>query len=535
MKRFAKWIWVASMPLWAQAPEGWARREALGAGMPEGAWAGAGLWSAAQRGAPAPLVESLGLGNGLTGHGVYAELGWKGPRFEVAGRLMAYRDDEGRTHAHISQGHLSYRSVGGWRTSLEREPLVWGYGLNGGYLLGEASAPIPKLRLSSPMKALSLFGAPLGSWKGEMFLGELQAGHVMPETAQSPSLKAREMAVAGTPHHPFLSGLRAEAAMGSGIELYINWINLFGGTLNGRRMDEGYGAKDYITAFLGLKDASVEGDFDLQSGASNAFEQPKVRSASNSDVGIRIRFFPLESLLGARDVRAYVSRGSKGEHLSYGPVTHRPGYYIGKDLNSDWRSVKGSNPGAIWNRGYRYTAPTAVVPNDGVGLLVDWGALKLGVEYLDTVNVRDFSAGAYGGDSPLYGHRSFTHSTYLVGFYEDGDPLGSALGGEARYTTIHVEWEPSKRWRLQGWLQSGDRPFRDELADWRLDHPGKTPVRDRFVQLQGVLVYSGAHGLTLRAGGSVQRHSAVSNVQGEHGYGVRGYLEAGWRWGFGAP
>ncbi len=519
--------------LYGQVPDGWAARLPLGTGMQPGVWFGGGVWSADRHGPAAPFIESLGLGNGTVGNGVNAEMGWKGIHWDVAMRLTGYRDASGGDHALVSRGHLTYRSAGGWTTSLEREPLVWGYGLNGGYLLGEASRPIPKLRVATPMAPLSAWGVPLGAWKAQVFLGQVDAATTLPENIQSPSLKTRSIASQGTPVRPFLSGVRAEAAFGDSVEFYLNWISLFGGTLNGRQIDSGYTFTDYLTAFLGAKDARIEGGTDLVTGGPSQYRPLDVISASNSDVGMRIRFQVLESLLRARDVRFYVSRGSKGVHISYGPLLKKPLYYLGKDMDADWRAVTSFAPGSIWGRTYRYSAPSPIVPNDGVGVMIDWGVWKAGLEYLDTVNVRDFSGGTVPGVDPLYGHRSFTHSFYQVGFYDQGDPLGSALGGEARYGTFHVQWDPSRAWRFLGWIQSGDRPFRDDLGDWLLDHPGKHPVRNRFTQVQVVVEHHGRDGFLARSGASAQRQSAVLNEYGRGGTGFRWFLELGWTWGLG--
>lgn len=524
---------IVSAVLQGQAPPGWASRSPLGSELPPGAWLGGGVWSADRHGPAAPFIESLGLGNGTSGNGVDAEVGWKGRRWDMALRLTGYRDASGRDHALVSRGHMTYRSPGGWTTSLEREPLVWGFGLNGGYLLGEATRPIPKLRIATPKAPIGMWGVPLGAWKGEVFLGQIDDAATQPENTQSPSQLARSILANGTPIRPFLSGIRAEAAFGDSIEFYLNWISMFGGTLNGVPLDSGYKFTDYLTAFLGAKDARIEGGSDLIVVSPSTLPQLGIRSASNSDVGMRIRFKVLESLFHAQDVRFYVTRGSKGVNISYGPFLRKPAYYLGKDLDADWRAVKNFSPGAIWGRTYAYTGPRPTAPNDVVGLLIDWGSWKLGLEYLDTVNARDQSGGKAQGVDPLYGWRPFTHGIYRVGFYDQGDPLGSALGGEARYGTFHVQWDPSRAWRFLGWIQSGDRPFRDDLGDWLLDHPGKHPVRNRFTQVQVVVEHHGRDGFLARSGASAQRQSAVLNEYGRGGTGFRWFLELGWTWGLG--
>jgi hypothetical protein len=453
-------------------------------------------------------------------------VGWKGGSWDLALRTIAFRSADGSGRLELDRGHIQFQSSGGWRYSLEQEPIVWGYGLNGGYVLGEAGRAFPKLHLTSPMAPRSWFSVPLGRWRGEFFVGRLENQRKLSENLQDPSYRSRFIAKTGDPQRPFLSGFRAEAVFGDNVEFYLNWINLFGGIENGVDITRGYGLWDYLTAMTGGKDTLIENGSDMsqpQSGLKNR----KARSASNSDVGMRIRFTFLEDMLRARDVRLYVSRGSKAvNNITFGLIAHRPGYYLGKDLNADWRALVNISPSNIWHRTYRYTAPSPQVPNDTIGILIDWRRWKVGLEYIDTVNARSQfdNRGVEGG------HRSFTHWDYKSGFYFEGDALGSALGGEARYGTIHVQWCPTQEWRALLWLHAGDRPFRDVLTDWLLDHPGKAPVRNRFTGLQTVVEQHVSSGRLLRLGFSTQRQSAVLNEQGLAGIGFRWFTELGWTW-----
>jgi len=512
--------------LQGQAPPGWAGPTLLGSEQSSGPWLGAGIWSADRHGAPAPFVQSQGLGNALTGNGASFAAGWKGWGWDLGLRTIAYRTPDGSGRLELEHGHIQFQSPGGWRFALEQEPMVWGYGLNGGYVLGVAGRPFPKVHVTSPMAPRSWFSVPLGSWKGEFFVGRLENHRKLSENIQDPSYRSRFIAKGGDPQRPFLSGFRAEAAFGDSVEFYLNWINLFGGIENGVDRFRGYDLGDYLTALTGAKDTLIEHDSDM-SQPQPGLRGVKAKSSSNSDVGMRIRFAFLEDLLRARDVRLYVSRGSKGvNNIAFGLLAHRPGYYIGRDLNADWRALVNVSPANIWNRTYRYTAPSPQVPNDAVGILLDWPRWKVGLEYLDTVNVRN----QFGGRNVEDGHRSFTHPDYKSGFYYEGDALGSALGGEARYGTVHVQWDPNPAWRALLWLHSGDRPFRDVLSDWLLDHPGKAPVRNRFIGLQAVVEHRKPSGLLLRLGASTQRQSALLNEQGRAGVGFRWFTELGWTW-----
>ncbi|HJV48597.1 MAG TPA: capsule assembly Wzi family protein [Geothrix sp.] len=517
---------LACASLEAQAPPGWAAQPELGADLPAGGWLGAGLWSADKHGPPAPFVQSLGLGNALTGSGATVSGGWKGAQWDAGLRFMAFRTPAGEDQFRLDRGHLRFVTQGGWAYALEQEPLVWGYGLNGGYVLGEAARPFPKARVSTPMAPRSLFSVPLGSWQGEVFLGRLENHRVLSEDIQDPSYRSRFIAQEGDPQRPFLSGFRARAEFGDSVEFYANWINLFGGYDHGVNRLSGYTFKDYLTAFTGSKDTLIENGSDM-SQPQSGLVGVKAKSASNSDVGMRIRFAFLESLLRADDVRFYVSRGSKGENtISFGLLSHRPGYYVGKDLDADWKALTNARFSNFWDRTYRYTAPTPQVPNDVIGILVNWPKWKLGLEYLDTVNARN----QFDNRDVQFGFRSFTHADYKTGFYFEGDALGSALGGEARYGTVYVQWDPSPAFRFQSWIHAGDRPFRDTYEDWLLDHPGKAPVRNRFLGLQSVAEYRRESGMLLRLGASTERDSAVLNEQGRSGTGFRWFMDLGWTW-----
>jgi len=514
------WV-IAGLPLAAQLPPGWSRQELLGAER-SGGWYGAGVWAGDKHSAPATFVDSLGLGNALTGQGTHLEAGWRGTRWDVAGQINAWRDVEGESRLIIQRFHLAYTSKGGWRTALEQEPLVWGYGLNGGYVLGEAARPFPRFRVESPSKEVRLLGVPLGTWKGQVFLGQVEGHKVLGEASQDPSFRRRAIADVGDPQRPFLSGLRLEAVFAEDTELYLNYINLFGGSFQGRSLTDGYQAKHWIASFFGLKDAYAEGGMGIN-GAS-VRSTGRVKSASTSDVGVRIRFRILESLLGAQDVRVYVSRGAKAVNTRTQVFLHQPLDAIAQDVERDWKSLIHS-PLHPWNQRTRYVLPTTPVPNDAVGLLIRRGRLRLGIEYLDTAN------SMLNPDNPgQSNHRTFEHDAYWSGFYQEGDPLGNATAGEARTFTarLEVDWAPT--WSTRTWLLWGDRPFRDELTAWLQDHPGATPGRNRFLELQQVVVWRPDPVLRVQAGVSTQHQNAYLNERGQARTGFRWFLETGWTW-----
>jgi hypothetical protein len=471
-------------------------------------------------------VDSLGLGNALTGQGTHLEAGFKTGRWDLAGQVNAWHDPEGQSRLIVQRFHIAYQSPGGWRSAFEQEPLVWGFGLNGGYVLGEAARPFPKLRLESPFLDVRIFGVPLGQWKAQIFLGQIEGHKVPGENSQDPSYRNANRA--SDPQRPYLSGLRAEAKFGENTEFYLNYINLFGGTRLGQSLTQGYSNNDWVISFFGLKDSLAEGHIDPMdpNGLSKLAGTGNVKSASNSDVGMRVRLSPLERLTGAQDVRLYITRGSKAVNTKFQVFLHRPLYAIGRDLDRDYRNLFVDNdPTFPWYQRQRYVAPSPEVPNDVLGLLFRWEAVRIGVEYLDTVNSIYTD---YRLDYP--NHRSFEHGTYLSGFYQEGDPLGNATGGESRTFTTHAQIDWSPQWTTRSWLLIGDRPFRDWLPLWVQDHPGATPVRNRFVGLQQVVEWRPDRVLLVRTGVSAQQQKAYLNVWGDTRTGFRWFVDLGWTW-----
>lgn len=524
---------LTGLPLVAQMPPGWFHQEPLGAGR-QGAWYGGGIWAGDKHSVPATFVDSLGLGNALTGQGTHLEAGWSGARWDMAGQVNAWHDTGGQSRIILQRFHLAYTSTGGWRTALEQEPLVWGYGLNGGYVLGEAARPFPRFRVETPFKDIRVFGVPLGTWKGQIFLGQIEGHKVIGEASQDPSYRTRAIAAQGDPQRPFLSGLRLESRLGEITELYINYINLFGGSVHGKSLTEGYQTRHWIASFFGLKDSYAEGGQGLD-GTTGFLSTGRVKSASSSDVGVRIRLPLLEQLFGAEDVRFYLSRGAKAVNTRTQWLLHRPGTAFREDIQNDWISLTQA-PLRPWNQRSRYVLPSPAVPNDAIGLLINWGRTRLGVEYLDTANT------LLNPDNPgISNHRTFEQNTYLSGFYLEGDPLGNATAGEARTVTLRAEVDWTSRWATRTWLLWGDRPFResyfgtdqpyqDGLADWLLDHPGATPVRNRFLGLQQVVAWHPDPVLRVQAGISAQHQNAYLNVKGDARTGFRWFIDLGWTW-----
>ncbi|MDR3670358.1 MAG: capsule assembly Wzi family protein, partial [Holophaga sp.] len=451
-----KWgipVCLAILPLSAQTPPGWNHpshlgREVTGAGV----WTGAGFWAGDHHGPAPTLVDSLGLGNGLTGGGFHLEGGFRDGPWDFAAEVLGNRNTQGQAYLTLYRSHLWYRGERGWQGGFEQEPLVWGYGLNGGYLLGEAARPFPRLRVESPMADLHLGRVPFGSWGWQAFMGRMENHPVLSSSIQDPSARSRALARQGNPEAPLLMGYRVQAQFGPAMEFYLNYLNLWSGTLNGRGLTGGYNLGNYATAVFGLKDSLTEANIDYSNpGTPTTSAAQAAHSASEIDVGFRLRAEPLARVLGADDAHLYVSRGSKSELWPVAVFLKNPLRYGAKDFSKDFSNlVTSPNLGAVWGQNSRYTAPSLSNPNDTVGLLVSWPGVRAGLEYFDGVN----SAGQ--------GNRPFAQSVYLTGFYSYGDPLGEATGGEAVTTTAKLELDLGARLTSATWLVRGFRPFRDD-------------------------------------------------------------------------
>ena len=300
-----------SLPLFAQMPESWPENKPLGTGFgAEGPWYGAGTWAADSHGKLGTFVNSLGLGNALKGEGFYLEGGVHAKNWDMAAQVMAVRDPQGQSYLTLFRGHLTHTSRGGWVAGLEQEPLVWGYGLNGGYLLGEAARPFPRFRVESPMTHLQIGNAHFGTWGFQAFMGRLESDRLLSDSIQD--LAYRKTILQNDPSSPLFNGYRIQARFADVMEFYVNYTNLWGGTRQGKKMTAGYNLGDYLTAMFGLKDQLAEQGVDFSDpNHPEATYKNNARSASNFDLGGRLRLRFLEQPLGAQTVHAYISRGTK--------------------------------------------------------------------------------------------------------------------------------------------------------------------------------------------------------------------------------
>lgn len=512
-------LMCAVAPAMAQVPQGWNQAERLGQGVEGSSWMGAGVWGAHQSGPPATLINSLGLGNSLVGSGVSLEGGFRSGSWEGAARILLFHDADGASRGTLHQGHLTWSSEGGWRAGFEHEPLVWGYGLNGGYLLGEAARPFPRLQLTTPPGHFEWFGTSLGTWTGQTFVGRLEARRRLADNMQNPSAQSR-LVESGEPEAPFFSGYRVAGSFLEGrMESYLNWTVLWGGTRNGVAMTRGYGFSDYLTAMTGTKDLAAESSIDFSDPNHPAAQYANQgRSSTNFEFGIRGKVAPLARWMNADESWVYWGRGSKSMLWPIGVVARRPLYWLGKDLELVTRQALQLRFGALWTQNALHVVPNLLTPNDALGILLQWPKVRLGLERRSTTILAE------------YGYRSFQNGIYATGFYRDGDPLGEAFGGETAATTVRVEWDARPDLTSTFWFYRGARPFRDDPTLWRLDHPGQTYREDYFTGLQAAVAWRPTARHALRLGASLEHHTAPGYQQGRAATGARYFLEWSTRW-----
>ena len=140
-------------PAWAQMPEPWHRVPVLGEGLAPGApWFGVGLWAADKHGPPATFVQTLGLGNALTGTGLTLEAGLASGAWDLAGRINVSRDPNGTARGELDQGHVRYQTQGGWTWSLARTPGV-GLRPERGLYAGRGRPPHSQVPDENPLPA----------------------------------------------------------------------------------------------------------------------------------------------------------------------------------------------------------------------------------------------------------------------------------------------------------------------------------------------------------------------------------------------
>ena len=221
-------------------------------------------------------------------------------------------------------------------------------------------------------------------------MGRMENHPVLSSSLQNRSAASRFISANGVPEAPFLMGYRVQAQFGPLMEFYLNTVNFWGGTRDGRAVTDGYNLKDYATAMLGIKDGLTEASIDYSPGADfpKGGLPQKVTSATEIDVGFRLQAPALARVLGADTAQMYISRGSKSVLWPIAVFFHNPISSTGRDLKSEVTNLLTSpSYGSWWNTTTRYGAPNLNQANDTVGILVSWPGVRAGLEYFACVDM----------------------------------------------------------------------------------------------------------------------------------------------------
>lgn len=433
-----------------------------------------GLGGAGSEGPYLPLVGGEGFGRGMKGWGVGISGQIESGRWSLSGVGVGFRDG-GITRGILQRGSIAYQTEGGWRFALEQKPFQWGFGVNGGYLMGDSARAFPRVALTTPEAELRVWKVPLGRWKADFFMGRLEWDREIPEWVGNAFHQRAVKAVQGDIRRPDLSGAMVHGRFGPHVELNLGVTSEWGGVdPQGRRRRKGYTFEDYLLGFFGAENigrseaSGGQGNFDL-----SEFKQISMGHALAEG---RVRIPALASLVGARGASVYLSRGSKNVNWQWKDFLKNPFRAIWRDLSKDWNLIKrgkitgSSYMDSIWARGTREAVPTLEHANDMLGVQFVWDCWDLAFDYSDTVNI------PADGD----GYRVYTNGKYLAGYSRYGDSMGLAFGGDIRTRTLDLGfplvWEG--RGRLK--IVNGIRSFRDNAVHWGEAHPGKVPGLNRF-------------------------------------------------------
>lgn len=426
---------------------------------------------------PIPIAWGQGLGTAIRGQGMAFEHIFTRGNAAASVSYRLGRDSVTGTHAaELLTWSLAWRPKDAWLLALEQEPLVWGQGLQGGYLLGAGAAPFPKARVRTPWWNLRLFGIPLGTWRGEGFVGRLEDGRVLATQAQNPyALRAVER-VGGEVDQPLLSGWRAEARFGPKIDFAIGIVSMWGGRnrLTGKRLDQGWAFGDYATAFFGLDTALAERDVNYTEAKPVGTVDFVNKARSNALVAVDIRLRPdwLKALVRAERASFYLTRGADSANWQYSQAFRRPWGAFFSDVDRLRRNLEQGRLRREWNNSYRDFGPSLDQPQDTLGVTFLWsGGRDAAVEYSDTVN--SFVS--------ALGFRTYTHEMWPAGHSRKGDMLGHPFGADLRLTKITLGL-PMGMAKFRATLAYGQRPFRDSLTEWRAANGSINPAQETFTQ-----------------------------------------------------
>ncbi|HEY3399925.1 MAG TPA: hypothetical protein VGK03_04775 [Geothrix sp.] len=460
-----------------------------------------------------PLIHGVGQGSTTLGQGLILGGSWVRDGWEVSAEGTALRDfDDRMTRGRLLEFSLVKRTQGGWRWGMEKKPIQWGYGLFGGYLIGDSNDPVPRLLLESPSTDLSLFGVPLGTWGFDTFLGRLEWNRQIPDWVSTPRTTQQLLETAGNLRRPNFSGLRLRAAFGPNVDMNFALVSEWGGVdASGQDIMRGLSVWNYPLAYLGAENLLV-----AESSGNAQDPDPSKRFAANKDyhalsnalanVELRVRFPETAAQwFGAKGLAVYLSRGATSVNWQWRDFFSHPLSawshdlrFVGKKLRNG--ELTGSDPDSLWGWAYAQGTPALVHINDTIGAQWVFDGWDFGIELSDLHN-QPYPASTY---------RVYGHWRNLSGHSRYGDSLGQPLGGEVYQQGLSAGFKLPGHGQIRFQFLDAVRFYRDSPETTSAYVPG---VDDHFfhAQVDAQWALSSA-----RVGGSLafERHLADLFIPG---------------------
>lgn len=511
--------WLAeavSRPSQAPGPDG----ATLSAGLLSVSWGEEDVWM--------PLVHGAGLGTVTLGNGLVASGQWTRRGWELSATWTALRNrEDGSVRGRLNEFSLVRRTPGGWRWGVEKKPFQWGYGLFGGYLIGDAHDPVPRLVLESPLKALHLFGVPLGSWGFDTFLGQLEWNRKPPAWSSEPGVVQETLATQGDIRRPNLSGFRLRAAFGPNVDMNFGVVSRWGGVnAKGRNIMSGLSWWNYPLGYLGAENllvAEASGNLENPDPAKRFVVPPTYHDISNAvaDVELRIRFPETAARwFGAKGLALYLSRGANNVNWQWKTFLRHPFSawshdlrFVGHQLGRG--AIFGSGPDSLLGWSFAEGSPALTHINDTVGVQWVFDRWDLGLELSDTHNL------PYPGST----YRAYENSRFISGHSRYGDSLGEPLGAEVYQQGFRLGTRLPRQGRLSVLVLDAIRFYRDSPLVLTNFRPG---VDDHFFHAQTDLQWVFPSQARLGGSFAFERHQALDFVAGNRrsnwilslGYGI---------------
>jgi hypothetical protein len=410
-----------------------------------------------------PLSNGGGLGTALRGQGLMAKVGGRMGRLSYETVFVVLQRPQGGTVGEFYTGHVAYQSSKGWRTSIEQEPMRWGFGPMGGHLLGTSFQPFPKLRITTPVFHPTFRGWTLGRWQFDWFTGRMESRRSVPAWQQHYASYAgndpRDVS------RPFQSGARVSAEFCDQVQFNFGITSMWGGiTKDGVNLNHGLKWYDFVLSSLAGQNTAV-------SEATGDPTRPRASNYHGTSNGIasfeiRLRSRTVARWLGAQGFYYYGARDGENINFQWKDYLRNPL----KETLYDTRHQRN----VFWNDRW-HSMPSFSSPTHAIGCQVHWPVLQLGVEYRDN-DTRNSLPSAY---------QTYENGNFRAGHSRLGDSMGFMLGGGYRAWTVALDGQPTPRLSWRAAITEASRPFKDDPAVWRDVYPDYgSPRRNTVLNLE---------------------------------------------------